>query len=220
MEFSVSRLGLRGIEKVGAFALCYTPTMKPLVLAVLLVLAFVVPAWAGFDEGVAAYKSGDYEKAFKEFRALGEGGHVGAQYNVGLMYDNGEGVPQDDGEALKWYFKAAKQGHAYAQVNLGVMYENGQGVSQNYAEALKWYRKTAEQGETIAQAKLAIMYGEGKGVSPDDVQALMWLYLAAAGSSKYAVKTLDLAALDMSPADISKAQRLAREWLEKHEKVE
>ena len=190
--------------------------MKTLVLAALFVLALAVPAWAGFDEGVAAYKRGDYETAFREFRTLGEVGHASAQYNIGLMYDNGEGVPQDDAEALKWYLKAAKQGHGYAQVNLGVMYDNGQGVPQDYAEALKWYQKTAEQGEAMVQVKLAIMYGEGKGVPQDDVQALMWLNLAAAGGSKYAVKALDLIALDMTPADVSKAQRLADEWLGKH----
>ena len=63
------------------------------------------------------------------------------------MYDNGEGVPQDYAEAVKWYRLAAEQGDANAQYNLGLMYDNGQGVPQDYAEAVKWYRLAAEQGD-------------------------------------------------------------------------
>ncbi len=62
------------------------------------------------------------------------------------MYDNGEGVPQDYAEAVKWYRLAAEQGDASAQYNLGIMYINGKGVPQDYAEAVKWYRLAAEQG--------------------------------------------------------------------------
>ena len=59
-----------------------------------------------------------------------------AQYNLGVMYENGRGVPQNDAEAVKWYRKAAEQGLASAQNNLGVMYANGEGVPQNDAEAV------------------------------------------------------------------------------------
>ena len=69
---------------------------------------------------------------------------AGAQFNLGVMYDNGEGVPQDYVEAMKWYHKAAEQGHAGAQFNLGLMYANGNGVPQDYAKAAKWFRLGAE----------------------------------------------------------------------------
>ena len=46
----------------------------------------------------------------------------GAQYNLGVMYDQGDGVTEDHAEALRWYRLAAEQGHAEAQFNLGVMY--------------------------------------------------------------------------------------------------
>ena len=62
------------------------------------------------------------------------------------MYRNGEGVPQDYAEAVKWYRLAAEQGDADAQYNLGLMYDNGNGVPQDYKEAVKWYRLAAEQG--------------------------------------------------------------------------
>ncbi len=78
-------------------------------------LGLTAPAWAGFDEAVAAYKRGDYATAIREWRPLAEQGNAKAQFNLGVMYDRGLGVPQDYAEAVKWYRKAAEQGHAGAQ---------------------------------------------------------------------------------------------------------
>jgi hypothetical protein len=79
------------------------------------------------------------------------------QYKRGMAYANGQGVTQNDTEAVKWYRKAAEQGHANAQYFLGWMYENGRGVAQNDFEAVKWYRKAAEQGHADAQNALRRM---------------------------------------------------------------
>ncbi|KAF9403565.1 hypothetical protein BGZ76_007224, partial [Entomortierella beljakovae] len=62
-------------------------------------------------------------------------GQANAQFNVGLMYDNGKGVKRDNLEAMEWYLKAAEQGHANAQFNVGKMYRNGDGVPQDYSKA-------------------------------------------------------------------------------------
>ena len=83
---------------------------------------------------------------FDETMAAAKQGEAYAQFNLGLMYAKGDGVPENDAEAVKWYRKAADQGHAKAQDNLGVMYDNGEGVPENDAEAVKWYRKAADQG--------------------------------------------------------------------------
>ncbi len=96
-------------------------------------LGLTAPAWAGFDEGMAAYKRGDYATALREWRPLAEQGHATAKFNLGIMYDTGRGVPQDYAEAARWYRKAAEQGYAEAQYNLGTMYEKGRGIPQNYA---------------------------------------------------------------------------------------
>ena len=74
------------------------------------------------------------------------------------MYGKGQGVPQDDKEAVKWYRLAAEQGDAKAQNNLGVSYDNGQGVPQDYKEALKWTKLAAEQGHARAQKNVAIIF--------------------------------------------------------------
>ena len=73
------------------------------------------------------------------------------------MYDKGQGVPQDDKTALKWYTLAVKQGYASAQFNLGQMYEKGKGVLQDYKSAVKWYTLAAKQGYADAQTNLNIL---------------------------------------------------------------
>ena len=99
-----------------------------------------------FQKGVAAYQSGDYVTALQEWRPLAEQGHASAQYNLGLMYDNGKGVLQDYAEAVKWYRLAAEQGNAAAQNNIGVMYEYGNGILQNNVMAHMWYNIAAANG--------------------------------------------------------------------------
>ena len=108
-----------------------------------------------------------------------EQGDVAAQFDLGDRYFNGEGVPQDNGEALRWYRLAADQGLASAQASLGSMYRNGEGVPQDNGEALRWYRLAADQGLASAQVSLGSMYGNGEGVPQDDGEAVRWYRLAA-----------------------------------------
>ena len=128
------------------------------------------------------------------------------------MYANGQGVPQDNVQAVKWYRLAADQGNARAQDNLGLMYANGQGVPQNNAEAAKWYRLAAVQGYARAQYNLGVMYANGQGVPEDNVQAHKWFNLAGAGGDEDGRKNRDIVAKVMTPAQIAEAQRLASEW--------
>ena len=93
-----------------------------------------------------------------EYRANAEAGDAVAQFNLGVMYANGEGVPVDDATAVKWYTKAAEQGDADAQNNLALMYDEGEGVPVDDATAVKWYTKAAEQGHAEAQYNLGVMY--------------------------------------------------------------
>ena len=81
--------------------------MKRLVLTFAIMIGLAAPAWAGFNEGVAAYKRGDYATALREFRPLAEQGNSGAQHYLGFMYDNGHGVTKNYAEEMKWYRKAA-----------------------------------------------------------------------------------------------------------------
>ena len=76
-----------------------------------------------FIDAVEALEREDYETAYKLFLPLAEQGDADAQFNLGVMYDEGDGVPQDYKEAFKWYRLAAEQGDAFAQFELGVMYD-------------------------------------------------------------------------------------------------
>ena len=113
-----------------------------------------------FPEQIAEQKSSNVT----DVRQLAEKGDPSAQYNLGLMYQNGRGVEKDEVEAVKWYQKAAEQGVANAQYNLSVMYLNGLGVEKDEVEAAKWHQKAAEQGNSLAQYKLGVMYAKGLGV--------------------------------------------------------
>ena len=138
-------------------------------------------------------------------------GDASAEYQLGLMYEEGQDLPKDTTEAMKWYRKAAEQGDAWAQYWLGAAYDSGRGVPKDDAEAVKWWRKAAEQGDATAQNSLGFMYDHGRGVPEDYVLAHMWFNLAAAAAGNSAMAR-DLVAAKMTPAQIAEAQKLAREW--------
>ena len=173
-------------------------------------------AWADFDDGVEAYNRGDYATALQEFRPLAEQGDAKAQFNLGFMYDNGQGVPQDDVEAAAWYHKAAEQGYADAQNTLGFMYADGEGVSPDVVEAVAWFRKAAEQGLSSAQFNLGLAHANGEGAPQDNVEAYKWLNLAAtfadASTREEFVDVRDSVAGRLTPQQLDEGQKLAREW--------
>ena len=114
-----------------------------------------------------------------DLRARAERGEAEAQYGLGWMYSNGQGVPKDNVQALSWLRQAAAQGHAGAQFGLAWMYGNGQGVPKDNAQALSWLRQAAAQGHAGAQNGLGAMYGNGEGVPRDDALAVSWFRKAA-----------------------------------------
>ena len=124
-----------------------------LLSAALYMSALSTGANADFDKGMAAYEAGDYQTALAEWRPQAEAGDTDAQYNLGLMYYEGECVPQDYAEAAIWYRRAAEQGVADAQNNLGVIYERGHGVPQDYLMAHMWYNLVGSGGSGLAQKK-------------------------------------------------------------------
>jgi TPR repeat protein len=157
-------------------------------LILLISSSLAVAAFGGeFEDAVAAYERGDYATAYRLFKPMAEQGHAEAQYNLGGMYAEGRGVPQDYGKAVKWFRKAAEQGHAEAQYNLGGMYFGGRGVPQDFVLAHMWFNLSisspASEGETREATEIII----------------------------------DLVASKMTPFQIAEAQRLAREWKPKKE---
>ena len=84
--------------------------------------------------------------SLREWKPLAEQGDADAQFNLGIKYDKGEGVIQDNKTAVKWFRRAAEQGDADAQRNLGVMYAKGQGVIQDNVYAHMWGNLGASNG--------------------------------------------------------------------------
>ena len=155
-------------------------------------LAFAAMAGAAnagpLEDGRGAYQQGDYAIAYRLLRPLADQGDATAQTNLGVMYSNGEGVPQSYPNALKWFREAANHGDAAAQYNLGLMYRMGLGVPQNYVLAHMWFNVAASK------------FPASKSASRDR-----------------AIEARNSSATNMNQAQIDRAQKLAREWKPKPE---
>ncbi|MES1927019.1 SH3 domain-containing protein [Salinisphaera sp. T31B1] len=123
-------------------------------------------------------------------RPLAEQGNANAQYNMGVLYDEGYGVEQNYDTARSWYEKAAAQNYAKAEHNLGIMYQAGHGVSADPDQAAQWFKRAAEHGEPAAQNNLAVMYVRGQGVPQDLVEAARWAARAASAGNQSAITNL------------------------------
>jgi uncharacterized protein len=167
----------------------------------------------------AAYENGNYRKVLQVARPLAEQGDARAQFLLGRLFSRGQGLPLDEGEAVKWFRRAADQGNSEAQFVLGNMYARGKGVPQDNAEAAKWYRAAADRGDPQAQYNLGLAYAKGEGVEQDNISAHVWFNVAAsrfapsdAANRNLAISNREAVARKLTPEEIAEAQKRAREW--------
>ena len=161
--------------------------------ALALVLAAALGARAAsFDDAVAAYQRADYAGAMRIWHDLGEAGDVRAIYNLGVLFDLGQGVTADPARAAVYFQHAAQAGHVRAMSNYGRLLEQGRGVAKNEELAAHWFRKAAEGGLAEAQYNLGLMYERGRGVPQDERDAAAWYSRAAAGGQSAALERLGL----------------------------
>jgi TPR repeat protein len=153
--------------------------LQKLVLFVIVNLCAGVVCYADFDAGLAAYDHGDYATAVREWQPIADRGDANAEYNMGLLFACGQGVPLDYQKAAEWYRKAAEQGVAAAQFNLAVLYANGNGVPHSNQQAAEWFRKAAESGVVAAEAILGDIYYNGDGIERNYAEAEKWYREAA-----------------------------------------
>jgi len=125
------------------------PLRFPIAL-VLSLVCLVVPAWADYQAGMDANNRGDYATALREWRPLAEQGDARAQFDLGLLYENGDGVPRDYAKAHQWYEKSAAQGGAKAQFYLGMQCAFGEGGPLDLVQAHMWYSLAAGNGHAAA----------------------------------------------------------------------
>ena len=184
--------------------------MRTFLSAVALSLLLAGPASGqSYEKGLQALSEADYEMALDVLRPLAEQGHTGAQYNLGLMYERGYGVAQDNAAALDWWRRGAALGDPVIQTALGDRYREGRIVPQDHAAAASWYRKAAEQGHRRAQYSLGRMYADGAGVKQDYVEAYIWFSLAAVLGGERSSESRDTTARLLTPAQFEEARRLA-----------
>jgi len=136
---------------------------------------------AQLQKGLTLLQSGNEAEAAKYIRLSANQGQPAAQYYLGTLYENGQGVPQDAEQGRKLTESAARAGHRIAMYDLAIYYIEGKGgVAANMETAAQWFRKAAEFGMTDAQYNLAVLYERGTGVKADPVEAYNWYAIAGA----------------------------------------
>lgn len=189
--------------------------MKRAVFFLLGLFAGSASAVAGdFEDGVAAYGNRDYATAISRFEAAAEQGSDRAQYALGAMYHEGEGVPRNHETAVYWYTKAAQRGNVQAQYWLCIMYREAMGVPRDYAESLYWCTRAAENGSADAQFAVGQYYfdGLGYGYKRDYLQAYIWYSRASSQGNEEAHLMIETLEGEMTSLQVDEAQRLARDW--------
>ena len=146
----------------------------PILAAVLLAAGLAAPARADVRSGLADFRQGRFAEAYEALTAAAIAGDPRAARYVGVMYDTGEGVRQDRGEAVEWYRRAAAFGDPIAMFNVAVAYDSGIGIARNHRQAARWYRRAAALHDGRAEYNLALMYRSGDGVprSPAEAEQL------------------------------------------------
>jgi TPR repeat protein len=96
------------------------------------------------------------------------------EYETGLAYSFGDGVPQDNKLAFNAFLRAAESGHTPAQYKTGIAYAYGEGVDKDPERALYWYKKAAKKGYALAQRNLGVMYMSGDGIEQNKPLAFAW----------------------------------------------
>ncbi|MBT3724012.1 MAG: sel1 repeat family protein [Gammaproteobacteria bacterium] len=153
----------------------------------------------------------DLEKAFDLYTESANKGFNLAQHHLGSLYDTGKIVELDKKKAFSWFMKAAEQGYSSAQNDIGRYYFEGIVVLQDYDTSKKWLTLSAEQGDSIGQFKLGLYYA----ITKNYTLAHMWLNLAALNGDDESRRWRDNIQKDMSISEVSMAQKLARECLDK-----
>lgn len=139
--------------------------------------AAVVETPKTYQEGVDAYQAGKFDVAAAKFKELADKGDASAQFNLGSLYHQGQGVAQDDKQAALYFAKAAEQGHTDAMDNLGLRYGKGEGVAQDWVQAYKWFSIAGMRKNVSAaqNAKVALSKMTPEQIDQAQVAAKDWM---------------------------------------------
>jgi TPR repeat protein len=184
---------------------------KTLILAAaLLGLSSLAVMADTLQDGARYFQRADYPRALASWRPLAVQGNPVAQNNLGIMYLDGKGVPQNTSEAVRYLSLSAAAGSSLGQNNLGGLYRDGKGVPRDYGKAGQWFAASAAQGNSAGMYNLGLMYEMGQGIKAEPFHAYMWYALAAdMGNMPNAAAHRDSLWRRMTPAAQNQARQLA-----------
>jgi len=160
-----------------------------------------LPAGAATPEdGRRAYDAGRFSDAMGIWAALSRQGSAEAEFGLGLLFDLGNGTPEDPKVAFAWYRTAAEAGLPEAEFNVAAMFDGGRGVAQSREDAALWYARAAAHGHRRAQFDLGLLYEQGDGVPRNPGVAAAWFRAAANGGLAAAKSRLKTANAQGRPA--------------------
>jgi TPR repeat protein len=176
--------------------------------SVMAVLLSIVAVAAGADDPAAsartAMQAGNYAEAYCLWRGLADRGDAEAQFNLGWLYHNGEGLVIDDREAVRWWEKAAAQNHADALTALGSLYRlGGRDLPKDPARAIDYFVRAAERGDDESALLLRSLIARHDAAVGDRAAELLTQHAAALGTALSV--DVDNAILRQVPAKDAKA---------------
>ena len=185
-----------------------------------LVAADLISLLTAFMLNAAVAQPANYGDAMRWYEREAKKGSARAQFLLGMLYERGvPGHGKDLAKAHTWFLKAAEQGHPMAQYKVGASFHFGTGVTADRAQAVSWYRRAAGNGVAEAQhnhgfgpSQLALgyLYLQGIAVGKDPAEAWAWFRAAESRDVAGAAKARAAAGENLSPADLEKAQQMAK----------
>lgn len=171
-------------------------------------------------EGFAAYKAGDFKKAYDIWLPLAEAGNAEAQFRVGRLYSFGEGRDSNVVKAIRWYELAVLKGHILANYNIGLLYLHGERVEENFLKASIYLKYSAENGHTKSQRALGVLYAIASGKIQNIILAYKWLHIAMNNGDLEAADIISKLNEYATQAELESGLGLMREWFESHPRTQ
>src|SRR5258708_11773177 len=157
---------------------------------------------------IGAYNRGDIATAYRLLKTASDGGDSDAQVNLGYLYARGQGIAQNQQEALRLYLLSAKQGNAEGMNAVGFKYRYGTGVEIDLPRAVHWFCRAAVSGDPRGLNNLRIMYNEELAVDRDMEEARNLWRQSAERSNPNAMFNLSQSLFFQMPQDRALASRL------------
>lgn len=168
---------------------------RTFIFALLVTLSHTATA-DSLADAIKAIEAGQSKQAAQLLTPLAIAGNSTAQFRLGILYYMGQGVPEDEKQAIFYWKKAASQGSADAMFHLGSAYLFGNQAARTVPdpdrEAATWYFQAASAGHADAQYHLGLLFLAGKGVIDSRTEAARWMRKAAGQGHPEAKKALGI----------------------------